>query len=536
MSPDAFLHDLMRLQFGLSASFHFLFVPLSIGLLLCMNMLQTAHVLTKRPALERAARFWGRFFLLVWATGMLTGYPLRWQLTDLWSQYLQAASPVLKEIFAIEGTIAPLMLACVFAITCLRAVLPSAVIMLVGWLLLGVMGVQSWTILSVNAWMQDPSVVGYQSGAWHLDSVSQVLMSETTLHKMLHTLSAAMLSGAFFIFALAGYFIRQGSHLSAARASLRVAVWVGLGSVLTVLWTGHMSASGVAKVQPMKFAAFEAHWQAEPGLAPLVLWAWPDEQRGENRQEIAIPYLMSLLNNGGLSSPPGINDLTRDIEQQLSQVWLPAQKAQQAQNNTRTPWAVAGLDASLQLPGQDKQRALLRLRDSVAAKHGPGWSNLTPQDQIATVARAARPPITPVFMAFRIMVGAGLACMALCLVVFIKREAVLGGKHPALLKLMMWAAPLPSVAIISGWAVAELGRQPWTIYEHLPTFHASSLPSLEGGVLMFFMMLLAGVAIASTFTLVARSIVRTGPDAEHWLDLGPAQRWVEEAWMSMMAR
>jgi cytochrome d ubiquinol oxidase subunit I len=533
MSPDDFLHTLMRLQFGLSASFHFLFVPLSIGLLLCMNVLQTAHVLTHRPALERAARFWGRFFVLVWATGILTGYPLRWQLADLWSQYLQTATPVLKEIFSIEGAIAPLMMASVFVITFLRSVLPSVVIMLVGWGLLGIMGVQALTILSVNAWMQDPAGVAYNAGAWHVDSVSQLLMSDTTLHKVFHTLSAALLSGAFFIFAMAGHFISQGKHLSAARASLRIAAWVGLGAVVTVLWSGHWSAAGVAKVQPMKFAAFEGHWKAEAGPAPLVLWAWPDETLGKNRQEIAIPYLMSLLSTDGLSSPPGIIDLTNGIEHQLSEAWLPTR---QNDDLLHVRHAVAGMDSSLQIPGLDKQRAWLRLRESVAAKHGVGWSSLTEHDQVAEVARAARPPVTAVFMAFRAMVGSGMLCLAVCVLVFIKREALLGGHYPAALKALKWVAPLPWVAITSGWAVAELGRQPWTIYEHLPTFHASSLPSLEGGVLTFFMILLAGVAIATTFSLVARSIYRTGPDAEHWLDLGPAQRWMEEVWMSVMAR
>jgi cytochrome bd ubiquinol oxidase subunit I len=537
MSPDDFLHTLMRAQFGLSASFHFLFVPLSIGLLLCMNLLQTAFVLSKHPALERAARFWGRFFLLVWATGILTGYPLRWQLADLWAHYLEAATPVLKEIFAIEGTIAPLMIASVLIVTCARAVLPAFVIMLVGWFLLGLMTVQALTILSVNAWMQDPASVLYESGAWQLSSVSQVLLSETTVHKLLHTMSASMLTGAFFLFAIAGYFLQKGKHVSAAKASLGVAVWVGLASVATVLWTGHSSAHGVARAQPMKFAAFEGHWKAEEGAAPLVLFAIPDEDAGVNRHEIAIPYLMSLLSTGTLSSPPGILDISQDIEDQLRQRGDAHQHSFAGRSHARDhAHDIAGLDRSLNIPGRDQQRAWLRLRDAVATKMGERWATLSEAEQAQTVAKAARPPITPVFFAFRAMVGSGTVCMALCAFAFIKRRELIKGQRPGLLKLLGLAAPLPWIAIISGWAVAEMGRQPWTIYEHLPTFHASSLPTLQTGVGMFFFMLMAGVAIAVTFLLVARSIFRAGPDAEHWLDLGPAQRWVGDAVMGITAR
>jgi cytochrome d ubiquinol oxidase subunit I len=242
---------------------------------------------------------------------------------------------------------------------------------------------------------------------------------------------------------------------------------------------------------------------------------------------------MSILSTGSLSSPPGILDLSEDIEDELRQHGDAHHRSFASRAHGTE---IAGMDRSLNIPGRDQHRAWLRLRDSVATKMGERWATLTEAEQVQTVAKAARPPITPVFFAFRAMVGSGTACLALCAFAFIKRRELIKGQRPGLLKLLGLAAPLPWIAIISGWAVAEMGRQPWTIYEHLPTFHASSLPTLQTGVGTFFFMLMAGVAIAVTFLLVARSIFRAGPDAEHWLDLGPAQRWVGDAILGITAR
>ncbi len=528
MPPAEFLHHLMRLQFGLSASFHFLFVPLSLGLLLCMNVLQTLHVVTGREAPHHAARFWGRLFLLTWITGLITGYPLRWQLTEIWDHYLHTAAPVFKEIFAIEGWIAPLMMGCVLLVMAGRAWLPAWATMVLGWLLLMLMWLQSLTILSINAWMQNPRSVPYESGAWQLSSAWPLLLSGTTLHKGFHTLSAALLSGAFCLLAISSHYIIQRKHLAASQSSFKVAAWVGMGAVVCVLWSGHMSAAGVGKVQPMKFAAFEGHWKAESHPASLVLWAWPDEAHDLNRQELAIPYLMSFLQTDDMSSPPGIVDLTSQTERTLRQLWPSHQEAvMQALQQPPMRGRVPGLDESLQLPEHDEQRAWLKLRESVAMRMGPIWDSMSQQAQITQVARAARPPVTAVFIAFRLMVGSGMLCLLVCLGVFVKRESLARGQHLNWLKMLPWIAPLPWLAIISGWGVAEMGRQPWTIYEHLPTFQANSLPNLEQGLLGFLMMLLAGVSLGLAFMRLAKSIVQAGPDAEHFIDWHAPQRWIQ---------
>ncbi|MGC4060924.1 MAG: cytochrome ubiquinol oxidase subunit I [Aquabacterium sp.] len=497
MSSTEFLYALLRLQFGLSAGFHFLFVPLSIGLLLCLNVLQTCYVRTGRIRYLHAARVWRRFFLLAWAVGLCTGYPLRWQLQENWANYAQTASPVLTAIFSVEGTIGPLMLACVALTVWGRRMLSDRVHMLVGWALLALLMAQAFTILAVNAWMQHPVGVSFEAGVWRLQSLRAILLNDMALHKVWHTLSAAMLAGAVFVMAVSAAMVVHKRHLDVAAAGMRVGAWVGLFGVVSVLWSGHMSAVGVAEDQPMKFAAFEAHWRQDEGASPLVLFALPDEARGINRHAVQVPYLLSLLSVGTLASPPGIEDLGKRYEQRLAY--------------------------ALSVPDDPRHKGWLMLYKAASQREPEAWAAWTPQERIAHVARMARPAVAPLFWSFRVMVTSGLLLLALCIAAFVKREDLASGRARGMLLLVRCGAPLPWVAILSGWAVAEMGRQPWTVYEQLPTFHAMQAPSLAHAVSQSFMMFVAALSIAALFVLAGRAIYHAGPQARrphgrrhHW--------------------
>lgn len=503
---------LSRTLFGLSACFHFLFVPLSIGLLLCMNLLQTRHVISRRASLDDAARFWSRCFFLVWATGIITGYALRDQVTGIWTHYLNTATPVLHAIFGIEACIAPFMMGGVVAITWLRKWIPSALIMLIGWGVLALLCVQALTILSVNAWMQVPSTLTQASGSWQLTSVQQVLFSTTSLYKFFHTISAALISGAFFVFGIAGYFLKTGRHTELARDSLQVACWTGLLACVVTLYSGHASTLGVLKHQPMKFAAFEAHWQRDSDAAPLVLLAWPNSDTARNEYELAIPQLMTWFGAGTMEqSPPGILDLSKQIEDRLTS-WQHAQPSERQLPSMLD--ASGGLDTSWQSLNQPMPVDItpwLKLRDAVAHQHGDAWQQLSEKAQIRAVVRHAQPPVMPLFILYRVMVLCGIICLGLCVWAFVKQQALLSGQQNTLLNALIWAAPLPWVAILSGWCVAEIGRQPWTIYEHLTTHHAAQTISLDAGLTTSLMALLSGMGLTWLFVHLLRWIIRTGP-------------------------
>lgn len=495
MSTDVFVHGLIRLQFGLSAGFHFLFVPLSLGLLLCICLLQTQYALHQRPGALKAARFLVRFFVVTWAVGIATGYPLRWQLQGEWGRYTQSAAPVLREIFAIEGAIAPLMLAGVLALAVGRRWIGPRVLACVSWGLLAVMAVQAWTILSVNAWMQHPVGVDFAASGWRLQSLQAVLFSQTALDKFVHTWAASVLVGAFFVLALCAVFVLRGRHADTVEALVPLAAWMAFGASIVAALSGHASAHHVAEVQPMKFAAFEAHWRAEPGLAPLVLVGLPDEAAGHNRHEVSLPGLMSLL-AGRQDAPPGLLDLTDQARADVAR-------------------ALAQPDA----PGSAGWLALHR---AVAARSGAAWAGLSPDEQLDRVAQATRPPVRPLFVAFRVMVGCGVLLLGVSALVFWHRHALARGGRLGLLRLLPWMAPLPWVATLSGWAVAEVGRQPWTVQGQLPTWTAAHLPPVESAAPGFFLMFVCGLLLAVVYVAACRFILRAGPDCDSlWRRLRP---------------
>jgi cytochrome d ubiquinol oxidase subunit I len=508
MNSADFLQSLLRCQFGLSASFHFLFVPLSIGLIWQVCCLRTAHA--RRP-LERhllaAAQHWQRYFTLTWAVGIATGYPLRGQLAANWAGYIGEATPVLTTIFAVEGGIAPSMFGLVALLFFFGARLPAWLGALAAWALLGHMLLQALTILAVNAWMQAPTA--------NIELIS-LLSAPTALHKWAHTICASVVAGSFFVMVLSARHLRRSRQKEAAQASIRFGAIGAIGALCLTLLSGHESASLVSETQPRKFAAFEAHWKAEPGWAPMVLWGIPDVEHGVNRHEVAVPKLMGLLMASNGRTPPGLLDLEahdRDRFLQSAQVESPhAGISRNAQGlDTRLPWQ-----------GSPEERGLRLLRNAVAAQSGDAWFSWSETQRAEAVARAARPNVTVVFWAFRAMVFSGLICFGLAALAFWQRDALSQGRAPGLMRALGWALPLPWVAIISGWAVAEVGRQPWTITGLLTTFHASLHPTLDHGVLDVLVHLAAGALLALVYGSLSVVLWRIGPRVGI---LGTLQRW-----------
>ncbi|MEY4764810.1 MAG: hypothetical protein RI907_1483 [Pseudomonadota bacterium] len=511
MTSVDFLQSLLRLQFGASASFHFLFVPLSIGLIWQVCLLRTAHARAPHERhLLAAAQHWQRYFTLTWAVGIATGYPLRAQLAANWAGYIGEATPVLSTIFSVEGGIAPGMFALVGLLFFFGARLPAWLGAVAAWALLGHMLLQALTILAVNAWMQAPIA--------NIELMS-LLTTPTTLHKWSHTICAALVSGAFFVMALSAMHLRRSRQRDAAQASIRFGALTAIGALSLTLLSGHESASLVAETQPRKFAAFEAHWKAEEGWAPMVLFGVPDVAQGVNRHEIAIPKLMGMLMAGKDGNPPGLLDLeARDRDRFL----------QMSRDETHQPGVARnsqGLDTHLPWQGSPEERGLRLLRNAVAAQHGEAWLGWSETQRAEAVARAARPNVTVVFWAFRAMVFSGGLCMLLAALAFWHRDALSQGRAPRLMRAIQWGLPLPWVAIIAGWAVAEVGRQPWTITGLLTTYHASLHPTLDQGLLDVLVHLLAGALLSLVYVSVATALWRIGPRVGI---LGTVQRWWQQ--------
>lgn len=233
-----------------------------------------------------------------------------------------------------------------------------------------------------------------------------------------------------------------------------------------------------------------------------MIFAVPDEAGHRNLHELRIPDLMSWL-IGHAGSPAGLDDLNA----------LNRATALQALSHPELP---------------DNQPWLM-LAERIASDLGEArWNWLPKEAKASYIAEAARPPMWPVFLAFRVMVGCGLLLCVLSAWAFIARRALARGEHCRLLALLRVAMPLPWVAILSGWAVAEIGRQPWTVYQRLTTAQSFQAPALEEGVPMAFALLLSALAISALCWHITRSIQKAGPQCESWL---LAQPWMGRLWL-----
>ena len=490
MIADALALDLARLEFGVSASIHYLFVPLSLGLALALCLMEGAHVRTRLAAWAEAARFWRRFFLLAWGIGMATGYPLRWQLQSHWPGYADGVHEVFAAIMTLEAWIAPLMLALVATLSLAGGLLPPRARLALSVLLLLAMATQAAGILTMNAWMQHPVGVAFQDGSARLSSLAEVFANPYAHTKIAHTLSASVVTGAFFMLAVAVSYLRARRHLPEARVSLRMGLAIGLVGIVATLCTGHESALDVARHQPMKFAAMEAHWRT--GDDALVLWAAPDVAAQANRAALELPHAMGLLVGG--EEPPGLVELTARAREKIRLALLPDAPAELA------PW-----------------RALYR---QASRLHADSWPLLSEAARLDLSANLSRPPVTTLFTSFRLMSGLGMLLLALLAVAWRGQRGLESGEGRAA-ALLIACAPLPWVATLAGWIVAETGRQPWVVYGQLSTAEAALSPALAGDAWAVAMRLAALLALAAAFACGAVWLWRRGPGPMPWPALRP---------------
>ena len=489
MTPDPLVLLLSRLQFALTVGFHYIFVPLTIGLAVCVAAMDTLRVTTANHDWRRAARYWNRFFVLAWLVGMATGYPLRMQLEQQWSGYSVYAREVLHAVMGMEGVIAPVMVTLVLALAFVAHCLTHGLRALARWLLAFVLLGQAASIVTLNAWMQHPVGTEFAPGGAQIVSLQKIFLSPTALCKVAHTVSAGLLTGAVFIAAVSAFYLMRRRHLDVARASLMLALPMAACSLAMVVWSGHASGRDVMRQQPMKFAAMEAHWEQGEGPAALTLLAVPDMDAQANRHAIEVPGLLSWVAVHGNASLPGVRELVMQAESRIEAA-------------LREPSAAAG----------DGWRQLYDL----TARTRADWEALTPRQRVHAAALASRPSVPTVFASFRVMVGCALVLALVLGWAIVRRRALVeGGRQPAL-RMLCLALPLPWLATFAGWTVAEVGRQPWIIHEQMTTASAAVLPGRIDGLAQLAGFGVAYVVIGVLAGAATVWLVRAGPRRLAW--------------------
>jgi cytochrome bd ubiquinol oxidase subunit I len=305
---------LSRLQFAAATIFHFLFVPLTLGLSIMIAIMETRYAWTKDEVFLKMTKFWGKLFLINFALGIVTGITLEFQFGTNWSRYSAFVGDVFGSLLAIEATAAFFLESTFIGVWIFgwKKLSPKAHAVVM-WLVAGASTLSALWILTANAWMQHP--VGYvlRNGRAELESFTAVIFQEFAVLEILHTLSAAYILSAFFVMGISAYHLFKKQHIDFFTRSFRIALTFGLIFSIFEVVEGHLHGSDLAVKQPAKLAAMEAHWETGK-QAPVYLLALPDEAKERNSVEILpIPGMLSLLATHSINGEvKGLKDIPKE--------------------------------------------------------------------------------------------------------------------------------------------------------------------------------------------------------------------------------
>jgi cytochrome d ubiquinol oxidase subunit I len=440
-----------RWQFGITTVYHFLFVPLTIGMSIVVAMLETAWVRTKDPKYLRATKFWGKLFLINFAIGVVTGIVQEFQFGMNWSSYSRYVGDIFGAPLAIEALLAFFLESTFIGLWIFGwNRLSPKLHLFSAWMVAVGTTVSAFWILTANGWMQNPvgATVNPETGRAELDSFVEVISNRVTWIHFPHTILSALVTAAILVLGVSAWHLLRGNDREAFGTSAALGSVLVLVAGLGVAFTGHTQGQVMTEVQPMKMAAAEALWETEQP-ASFSLFAVGDIEAGRNHINITIPRALSVLATNTLDGEVlGINPLQAQFEEE----------------------------------------------------YGPG--NYIP-------------PVGTIYWSFRLMIGLGFAMIALGglgTYFFWKRRL---GEVRWFHKLAVWAIALPFLANIFGWVVTEIGRQPWAVYRLLLTEDSVSPTVSSGEVLatLIGFTLVYGV-LAAVDLFLMRKYAREGTTGE----------------------
>ena len=535
LNIDAGTIDWSRAQFALTAIYHWLFVPLTLGLAVIMGIVETKYYKTKL-ALNKgqvdvaadvgfwrdAAKFWQKLFGVNFAMGVATGIILEFEFGTNWSNYSWFVGDIFGAPLAIEGIVAFFMESTFVAVMYFGWKKVSPGFHLASTWLTGLGAtISAWWILVANAWMQYPVGCEFNPDTMRNEMVSffEVALSPFAISKFCHTVTSAWIIGAVFCVGVCCWYLLKKRETKLAIESLKIGAAVGLVASLLAAATGHKSGMDVAEVQPMKLAAMEALYNGgvDQGLTAVALvnpFAQPDYANGESAPlKIEMPYALSMMaTNDPHGFVPGVNDILNGYTTPDGHV-EPSADEKIAMGKK----AIAALAAyrKAKKDGDEKTAAteLVTLKENMKYF---GYGYIRDKSELV--------PFIPInFWAFRIMVGMGclfILFFAVILAVAYQFPKGLLGKYDitALSAWHYWLAialiPLAYIASESGWLVAEFGRQPWTIQDMLPTWAAVSDLHSSSVMITFFLFLILFTTMLAVEINILLKQIKKGPEYE----------------------
>lgn len=508
--------DWSRAQFALTAIYHWLFVPLTLGVALIMALAETQYYRTNDLFWKDVARFWQKLFGINFAMGVATGIILEFEFGTNWSNYSWMVGDVFGAPLAIEGIVAFFMESTFVAVMFFGWDKVSRGFHLASTWLTGLGAtISAWWILVANAWMQYPvgQTFNPDTMRFEMTSFMDVALSPVAVSKFFHTVTSSWIVGAAFVVGVSLWYLYKGREKRLALASAKIGAAVGLLASLLAAYTGDKSGYQVAQHQPMKLAAMEALYEGGNGQDLTLIAAVHPLQQPNYTQEkeppfrLAIPKGLSLLATRSLDGyVPGVNDILRGYTRPDGQQELSAQE--KMERGRKAIVALQRYREATQSPDAKNSPEVQALRAELT-ENLPyfGYGYIRDEAQLV--------PFIPLnFYAFRIMVGLG--CV---FIIFFALVLWLGwkGTLPRFRWLHVVAVvlvPLAYIASESGWIVAEMGRQPWTIQDMLPVGVAvSDIPARNVAITFFLFLFLFTLMFAVEIRILWKQIEK-GPDYE----------------------
>lgn len=500
--------DLSRLQFAMTALYHFLFVPLTLGMTFLLAIMESVYVMTGKQVYKDMVKFWGKLFGINFALGVTTGLTMEFQFGTNWAYYSHYVGDIFGAPLAIEGLMAFFLESTFIGLFFFGWDRLSKVQHLaVTWLVALGSNLSALWILVANGWMQYPvgAEFNFETMRMELVDFGALLLNPVAQVKFVHTVASGYVTGAVFVLAISSYYLLKKRDLGFARRSFAIASAFGMASILSVLVLGDESGYEVGEVQKTKLAAIEAEWETHPAPASFTLFGFPNEEEQRTDFAVRIPFALGIIATRSLDEQVmGIKDLIIEGEARIRNGMVAYGLLEEIRAGDKSPEKIAAFNEV-----KDDLGYGLLLK-----KYTPNVVDAS-EEQIKQAAKDTIPSVPSMFWSFRAMVGSGIVMLVLFACAFWASARKNEESKPWLLKFALYSLPLPWIATQTGWFVAEHGRQPWTIGGVLPThLSASSLTTADlWGSLLALIAFYTLLLVVEMYLMIR--FARLGPSSLH---------------------
>ncbi|MDR0559266.1 MAG: cytochrome ubiquinol oxidase subunit I [Prevotellaceae bacterium] len=507
-----------RLQFALTAIFHWFFVPLTLGISFIIAIMETIYVRTGNEFWKKVVKFWMTIFGINFAIGVATGIILEFEFGTNWSNYSWFVGDIFGAPLAIEGILAFFMESTFIAIMFFGwNKIGRKTHLTASWLTAFGANISALWILVANGWMQNPVGMKFNpdNARNEMESFWDVLFNPSAIAKFLHTVTSAYVLSAIVVVAISAWFLLKGREKIFAKKSIIVASVFGLLSSAALIITGDTSANNIAQTQPMKLAAMEGLYKGKEGVGLSVFGILtPGKEANDGKDaflfNIEVPKLLSFMGYRNSDAfVAGVEDL-------INGGFVPSYSDRDGNKITaelsaeekirRGKEAIASFAKYTEEKKAGNEVARDGARDELFKNinyFGYGYLN-SPSSIV--------PNVPLCYYSFRIMVGLGFLFIIVFIVMLcgvLKKDREIGKWA---LRLAILSAPLVYIASQAGWIVAEMGRQPWAIQDLLPTVAATSRVDASAVMITFFLFFVLFSILLAAELKILFSQIKKGPN------------------------